>query len=504
MKRHLLPPSSLSLSLFDRTSRAVVLLTCLPDCFALISTLIATMPSSVRSLFPPAVLSSLFAAHAEAAGLTSNPSVQTPGEVRFDPLGIAAVLTNPRASSSAARLYMQPDHGNFRWPHMLQIGCALPPISILVQKLTESSGSAYPAVDMCLQNVDELHFTSNMESEFTRFLVDRSNQWLKSALSFPASENPATDMKIVHITKMDGTGVYSNEETGSSPSPTLGVRLGKMSISILEFLMGAIVMICTLVSLLIGDIWGFSLFLTYALHWLVCTLISLNRLVEPNKHLPILPDNEIKYALYRRPIGGVIIFKVPKHILERWARTQWVFNDSAWAKTIHWFWVLTGSATAFTSLGCMANMSGYLQLAFLGMLAYASVAEIILTTLARALQMNHLESRGVGQTYEVINKRKWFHSVIETSLGANEECRVSKFDWMKFGLLPKYKVFEAMLTTIHSLNDEPSPSIADARRFFYMILNQGATDRDRNLKDPIWAEIDRVWTERLTAQKKKL
>lgn len=483
----------------------MVLFTCLPDCFALISALIATMPSSVRSLFPPAVLSSLFAAHAEAARLTSYPSVQTPGEVRFDPLGIAAVLTNPRASSSAARLYMQPDYGNFRWPHMLQIGCALPPISTLVQKLTESWGSAYPAVDMCLQNVDELPVTSNMDSKFPRLLVDRSNQWLKSALSFPASENPATDIKVVHITTMDGTGVYSNEGTGSSPSPTLGVRLGKMSIRILEFLMGAIVMICTLVSLLIGDNWGFSLFLTYALHWLVCTLISLNRLIEPNKHLPIRLDDEIKYAVYRRPIGGIIIFKAPKHILERWARTQWVFNDSGWAKTIHWLWVLTGSAAAFTSLACMVNMSGYLQLAFLGMLAYASVAEIMLTTLARALQMNHFESRGVGQTYEVIDKSKWYHSVIQTSLGANEECRVSKFDWVEFGLLPNYKVFQAMLETINYLNEEPSPSISDAKKgLFDMILKQGAKDVDRSLKDSVWAEIDRVWTERLTSQKKKL
>lgn len=450
-------------------------------------------------LFPSALLSSLSTAHAKVARLTSFPL-----EVRFGPLGIAAVLTNTRATSSAARLYMQPDHGNFRWPHMLQIGCALAPISMLVQKLAaESSDSAHLAVDMCLNNVDELVVTSNMDSSFPRLLVNRSNQWLKGVLSFPASPNPATDIKVVHIKTMDGTGVYSNEGTRSSPP--LGVRLGKMSILILEFFMGAIVMACTLVSLLIGDTWGISLFSTYALHWLVCTLISTRRLVEPNKHLSIRPDTEIKYAVYRTPSGAIVILKAPKHILERWARTQWVFNDndSVWAITIHWLWVLTGSAAAFTSLACMVNMCGYLQLAFLCMLGYASVAEILLTTLARALQRDHLESRDVGQTYEVIAKEKWYQSVIKISLGADEECRVSTFDWVGFGLIPKYKVFQAMLLTIEHLNQEPNSSIDDAKKWLFDItLKQDTTAVDRILKDSIWDEIKTVWTERLSSKKK--
>ena len=42
--------------------------------------------------------------------------------ITFDPLGVAAVLNNPRADLSAARLYVQSDRRAFRWPHTTMIG----------------------------------------------------------------------------------------------------------------------------------------------------------------------------------------------------------------------------------------------------------------------------------------------------------------------------------------------------------------------------------------------
>lgn len=41
----------------------------------------------------------------------------TSTKISFDPLALLAILHNPRATASAARLYGQSYLGVFRWPH---------------------------------------------------------------------------------------------------------------------------------------------------------------------------------------------------------------------------------------------------------------------------------------------------------------------------------------------------------------------------------------------------
>ncbi len=55
--------------------------------------------------------------------------------ITFDPLGVAAILHNPRADLSAARLYVQSDRRAFRWPHTTMIGGECVILALSTQKI---------------------------------------------------------------------------------------------------------------------------------------------------------------------------------------------------------------------------------------------------------------------------------------------------------------------------------------------------------------------------------
>lgn len=74
---------------------------------------------------------------------------QSPNGVTFDPLAVAAILHNPRANTSAAKLYTQHDRDLFRWPHTMMFGGTLIPLKLLVQHLTSRPSSLHPAISMC-------------------------------------------------------------------------------------------------------------------------------------------------------------------------------------------------------------------------------------------------------------------------------------------------------------------------------------------------------------------
>lgn len=139
----------------------------------------------------------------------SQPVLKTADVVSFDPLSLLAILWNPRASASAARLYQQPDMKIFRWPHMMQIGAVLVPVSILVNHLTRNYHSIHPAVDMCTGNIDDLEVRSTIGSVqrrsdrlFSKLPVSTSDSLLINTLSFKPSMFPTNDMMIVHVKEL--------------------------------------------------------------------------------------------------------------------------------------------------------------------------------------------------------------------------------------------------------------------------------------------------------------
>ena len=90
-----------------------------------------------------AALSTMVEARSELPLSSTDPkaNLKEDTEVTFDPLGVAAVLHNPRANNSAAMLYTQSDHGIFTWPHTMMIGGTLPAMKMLVDHLTEEMNS---------------------------------------------------------------------------------------------------------------------------------------------------------------------------------------------------------------------------------------------------------------------------------------------------------------------------------------------------------------------------
>lgn len=57
------------------------------------------------------------AASLPLGGLDEGNLQGTSTKISFDPLALLAILHNPRAAASAARLYGQSYLGVFRWPH---------------------------------------------------------------------------------------------------------------------------------------------------------------------------------------------------------------------------------------------------------------------------------------------------------------------------------------------------------------------------------------------------
>jgi hypothetical protein len=116
--------------------------------------------------------------------LINNPQAQLENTTRvtFDPLAVAAVLHNPRADVSAARLYTQYDLPSFTWPHTMMMGGTLTPVKMLVEHLTATYSSVHPALSLCARNVQKLEIKSDMI--FKELPLSFCNIWLNDALPF--------------------------------------------------------------------------------------------------------------------------------------------------------------------------------------------------------------------------------------------------------------------------------------------------------------------------------
>jgi hypothetical protein len=178
-----------------------------------------------------------------------------------------------------------------------------------------------------------------------------------------------------------------------------------------------------------------------------------------------------------------------------------VFNHNFYNTFIHWFWILTGIAAAFASVACMVNMSGYLQLGFLGILFYSSAAELWLTVLARGLQIS--TSHGTISAKGVRMNDKRYKSIIQATLGLHKDHRLDELDWIDLGLLPSMTVFQAMMSTLYYLNnvDVPKgfgePSDLVEAKIVFDDGCQSLQTKDFETRDGIWIEIQRVWEQRM-------
>ncbi|CAI7633087.1 unnamed protein product [Penicillium crustosum] len=391
------------------------------------------MPS--LSLYLPSLLSIIGQAQAEKfpQSLTDlHAQLKKDDGVTFDPLGVAAVLYNPRVDKSAARLYTQFDRGLFIWPHLTMIGGTLPPMQMLVERLNATMKWIHPSIKLCAQDTTMLPVRSDVSGNVFRQLpLNLSNAWLTDIISFQTSKQPGNDFVVVCVDAMYRS-IEERQKNVRQQSGNLKWLLGKWTLDSICLANGAM-LITGMVS-----------------HWFASVLISFTSMVKIHKPDHIKNDMRDRYAVYERDEGGTVIFKGPQKELEEWARSTWEY-DRTWAKdSLHWFWTLTGTFSGVSSVACMVNMKGALQLAFLGVLVYSSLAEIGATRIARHLQT---KAHGHISVDKVLNNPTRSLAIIRATLQITPECRLKGLDWVKMGLLPPMQVFLKMQELLREISE---------------------------------------------------
>ncbi|CAI7603616.1 unnamed protein product [Penicillium viridicatum] len=364
--------------------------------------------------------------------------------VTFDPLGVAAVLYNPRVDKSAARLYTQFDRGLFIWPHLTMIGGTLPPMQMLVERLNATMKWIHPSIKLCAQDTTMLPVRSDVSGNVFRQLpLNLSNAWLTEIISFQTSKQPGNDFVVVCVDAMYQS-IEERQKNVRQQSGNLRWLLGKWTLDSICLVNGAMLTTGMVCGILTADLWAFTF------HWFASVLISFTSMVKIHKPDQIKNDLRDRYAVYERDEGGTVIFKGPQRELEEWARSTWEYDRTLVKDCLHWFWTLTGTFSGISSVACMVNMKGALQLAFLAVLVYSSLAEIGATRIARHLQT---KAHGHISVDRVLNNRTRSLAIIRATLQITPECRLKGLDWVKMGLLPPMQVFQKMQELLREISD---------------------------------------------------
>ncbi|KAL4788468.1 hypothetical protein BJX76DRAFT_116414 [Aspergillus varians] len=413
--------------------------------------------------------------------------------VSFDPLGVAAVLGNPRADASAAKLYVQFDKDTFHWPHMSMVGGTLPAMRMLVEYVTTGlpSKSLSAPIKMCAKYITMIPVRSDFV--FRELPLDFSNVWLSGLIAFRSGGvNPGNDFLVVYIDDEavkrlgDGTAagaavVGDDNYSRMTRDPGLGWWMaGRLTLYALILVNGAMILAAMLIGILAADVWAFTLFFLYGSHWIASACITFLPMVHVSTP-PIEQSDAPRYAAYERPEGGTVIFKGPKKNMEAWARTTWKFEPTAIQSTLHWAFMITGALAAFSSIACMVNMRGYLQLAFLAVLVYATVAEIVATKISRWLQT---KARGEVPHALLTNKEKRTESIIDATLAIKPVCRLEGFNWIEMGLLPAMPAFRAM-----------QPALARINEYQRRVEAAGSGPRSSGEKDAIRTQMKKYYAD---------
>jgi hypothetical protein len=397
-------------------------------------------------------------------------------EVTFDPLAVAAILHNPRAKLSAGRLYTQYDRSMFTWPHTMMIGGSLAPVKMLIQHLTTDLSTVHPALRLCTDDElkQDLKVKTNMV--FKVLQIDFSNSWLHEVVDFPSSHKPGNDFMVVCV---DGTVVKEHR-----PSRTRWA--GRVVLDLIAVMTGLILVTGIVFAVLTADVWALTLFFFYGTHWAAGLAVSTRSLVKVHSD-DVANDKETEYAIYDREVGGgTVVFKGSKETMEKWGRLTWEFNQNYINSCLHWFWVITGTLSAISSIACMVNMRGYMQLGFLGLLVYSSLAEILATRVTRIL-LRH--DKGIDASLRVGEKRTdasfrvggkrtdasrerendtRTQAIIRATVQVDWQFRLVNLDWVALGGLPNELIFKNMVAMLKSINayqknveDEKEPIPAD-------------------------------------------
>ncbi|KAJ5388957.1 uncharacterized protein N7496_000025 [Penicillium cataractarum] len=403
----------------------------------------------------------------------AHPELKADDGVTFDPLGVAAILYNERADRSAARLYTQYDRNLFIWPHMTMIGGTLPPMQMLVERLTAPFKWIHPAIKMCAKDTTMLSIRSNISGNVFRQLpYNLSNTWLSDIVSFEPSEHPGNDFAIVYVDRVQAEGSESDNHAQKirirSEIGNLRWKAGRWTLNLLCIINGAMVLTGMVFGILLADIWAFTLFLLYSCHWGASVAISLTKMVTVHTPSKIDPEDSDRFAVYEREEGGTVIFKGPQNTLETWARSTWEYKPDWTKDSLHWLWVITGSLCGVASVACMVNMHGNMQLGFLAVLVYASVAEIGSTRIARILQT---KAQGPISKDAVRGNSTRSLAIIRATLAVTPRCRLTGLDWISMGLLPDMLVFREMQLLLADISqilgdykEIPKPFPKDSRK----------------------------------------
>ncbi|KAL7952684.1 hypothetical protein V8C34DRAFT_298811 [Trichoderma compactum] len=452
------------------------------------------------------------------------PGLKTSSSVSFDPLAVLAVLWNPRASVSASRLYAQPHRSEtkrLRWPHLMQIGTVTVPVSVLVGHFIRNYRSIHPGLEMFMGNVDNLNVKSTIGKVINLFPtlpLSGSESSFVDSLAFRPSIHPRNDIIIVSLLRPGRRALTEKHIVPESQHGNTRYKmkwlLGKTIFGLTELVMGLILSGGLIFSVLLNDIWGVVLFGTYLLHCLASTAVSFCQLVESDTwkaELNIRQDDDIVFAIYERPAGGWVIFKGTQETMERWARTSWWFaGEKLHNKLAHWSWMITGLLAALASLANMVNMTGYMQLGFLAILLYGSLAELWLTVVDQMFQPESMSFLGPYSTRTVAANDKKYKSIIQACLGVDDIHRLGSVPWTTLGLLPNREPFlalEQVIRKLHSASCE-NGGVAEEN-----CLEGALSEFDNSCKDlpqdeadysrGIRNEVERVWRERITSQEEQ-
>ena len=399
----------------------------------------------------------------------------TSQQISFDPLALLAVLHNPRAAASAARLYNQPNAGVFRWPHTMMIGGALPPFKMLVDHLVSQRKSIHPALEMCRADQGRLEVQSDVpilkDIPFLPYLY--GDFWLADVLAFSPSSFPRNDILIVNLECQVKLGFPAFE---------------RLTLDLITASTGLLLIAGAMLSILGGDMWSTVLFVVYVWHWMASVAVCFTAMVGPEdrEHKHIGEDSTRRHAIYTRPEGGKVIFVGHQDTLERWARTTYTYRRNIKNNILHWLWMLTGSLSCAASVICMVNMAAWFQLAYLGTLAISSLSELAITVLVRRLQ-NQQRELGDWICNDIKGNYTWTEAIVRSSLVVPIQFSLHKLDWVDLGALPDFPLFRNLVKLLPTIRDDREPWQDDTK--LLDALMDGEEERRRSLALRVALEI---------------
>lgn len=379
----------------------------------------------------------------------------TNNQISFDPLALLAILHNPRATASTARLYNQPSLRVFRWPHTMMIGGVLPPFKLLVDHLVSRGKSIHPATEMCTADTSKLEVFSDIgwigELPFTK-----GNIWLSDLLAFKPSSKVQNDILIVNLESIQG--VRAKNADGS----IIKAGYEQAVLDLVSSTTCAMLAIGLVFSVLCGDMWATALFTFYLLHGIASIVVSFVGMVsvkDVGGRAPE-PNTPLCHAVYPRAAGGRVVFKCRKETLEAWARLGWTYKNGTLRDILHWSWMLTGSLSAAASVICMVNMAGYLQLAYLGTLFISSLGEILVTQMVRKIENSAITYGSIAPP--LTDNLYLSKAIIRSALEVDDEFSLAGLDWVELNQLPQALQFRNLCELLPRIRQaNPTPTEAD-------------------------------------------